>query len=246
MSAHKPPDVRSSISLETQYVLRPRLIESIGDVTGKHVLELGTKDMYWLNLLRGLGAASCRGMRHDTTLGKGKTIQRLLSSGGISIDTGDITQPFVLERPYDIVFLEGVLSRLPSKEAIAGTLQNARRLIHHAGKLVVNDIGPMSVAYTPSPRGVTLPYGFNYFAEGSMIGIPRHFVDVEFETTQEQHTHWRTETYGQAIIDAGFRLVDMNEIQATPAVIASFPDALDTWAGLPMYLTLVGKPNPGE
>jgi len=219
------------------YVTAPNLLERLGDVTDKRVLELGCGNGYWLRLLSRAGAW-CTGIDHAEQQIEAAKAWDDPATKTITYSVGDICKPLGLQAEFDIVFLEHVLLEITTKEGLEGAIKNARNALKPGGKLVVSDLHPFAPASRPANLRVS--DDFSYFDSGAQIEIASKRVDGE--TIYYKDCHWTLSDIFSALATAGFVTKTVTEPLPRPEDVAAHPEELAYRLTHPMAIMIEAEP----
>lgn len=190
-----------------KYVTQPTLLKLIGAVKNKRVLELGSGNGYWLDLLSRRGAL-CTGVevsKKQIDLAKEKNI-----SQKIRYIQGDITnlQKYNLKSNiYDVVFLEHVLLEISSIKKLEKIFNGVYKLLKKDGILIVSDLHPF--APSAKPDNLKTNKKFNYFSSGDIV----HLVSKRIDDKEILYKdfHWTLEDIVKPITKSGLKIVEIIE-----------------------------------
>jgi SAM-dependent methyltransferase len=219
--------------LDPLLALHPPELKWFGDVAGKRIAVLGSGDNQVVFALVGLGASVTSVDISERQI----EIARHRADGlGLNIDfiCADVADLSCLETAtFDIVFTGGHVAVWVSD--LRRYSAEAARILKPEGLLIVSEYHPFRRVWRRSPD--RLEVGFPYFDRG-----PHRFEAVpdvlhhEAGDLEQFEFHWTVADYISAILDAGCRLVHVEE----------FGDRCEQWegapmAGLPEFMLLVGR-----
>lgn len=216
-----------------KYIAEPELFRMTGDVKEKKVLELGSGNGYWLDLLSRHGAI-CIGVE----LEKKQLELAEKNNPKTAYIRGDITklEKLGLKRgSFDIVLLEHVLLEIPSLKKIQKILTGAFALLKNSGVIIISEIHPF--APSRKPDNIRTPDGYHYFSSGSMIQVASKRVDGK--TTLYQDYHWTLSDITHAVTQAGFYIAEITEPRPSATLAKKYP-ALAYRQKTPMALWIKG------
>lgn len=193
-----------------KYISEPYFLKLIGGVKNKKVLELGSGNGYWLEILFKKGAI-CTGIEiaeKQINLARHK-------NATIEYIKGDITnlKKYNLKIDnYDVVFLEHVLLEIPSIKKLEKIFSGAYRLLKRGGMLAIADLHPF--APSSKPENIRIDKKYNYFLSGGIIKVISKRVDGK-ETIYKDF-HWTLQDIVESITKSGLQITKI--IEPRPSV----------------------------
>lgn len=201
-----------------KYIGEPELFKMIGSVKNKKILELGSGNGYWLELLTKRGA-ECTGIEiSEEQLKIAKQ-----SNPEISYIQGDITKLYkykLEQNTYDIIFLEHVLLEISSIEKIKSTMKESYKLLKKSGIIVVSELHPF--APSAKPGNIRAPKDYNYFSSGSIIEIVSKRVDGG--ETVYRDFHWTLSDLSGSLTQAGLHIIEITEPRPSLKLAEKYPE----------------------
>ncbi|HEY4160623.1 MAG TPA: hypothetical protein VGM08_01020 [Candidatus Saccharimonadales bacterium] len=206
-------------------ITAPAVIQMLGDIAGKRVVEFGRGGDCWQRLLQRLGATCVSDDMPEQT----KIPEVQVRRSKIRFATKRDTQ-VVSERAADIVFMNYVLSGLSSLEDLDAAIGRARALIDGAEKrLIINDRHPFT-SYLP---GMSQDQPDRYLKPGA--NLDRVIMQSPEDGLYQIHPagfHWPLQTVHELLVKHDFRLSGVQEPVPHAAIAKSF-----LGAGVSEYFT---------
>ncbi|MFE0062975.1 class I SAM-dependent methyltransferase [Streptomyces sp. NPDC059003] len=211
-----------------QYIEAHTFLAALGDITGKHVLDLGCGSGLYTRRLHNLGAAKVTGI--DNSDGMIDYVRRREAADrlGLTYLRREATHPAQsdpeLDGQFDLVASVYVLCYAPTTQALAGFCTTARRALRPTGgRFVFATLNP-DVATQP---GYYTHYGFDFdMADTSQDGAEapmRAWIPArEFRLTPYR---WSRRAYEQALHQAGFTTVSWIHPRVSPEGLAAYGGA---------------------
>ncbi|MEK7525609.1 MAG: class I SAM-dependent methyltransferase [Patescibacteria group bacterium] len=218
-----------------KFVVEPTLLELLGDVKGKRILELGSGNGYWLQLLSKRGA-HCTGVeRSEQQLILARLGSQSEKIQHIQADIGELGGYGLAPETYDTILLEHVLLEISSKDALQNIFKNAFLLLKKGGHLIVSDLHPF--APSSHPENIHTPDNFTYFSSGDVFETTSRRIDGQ-ETKYRDH-HWTLEDLTSPITTAGFHIAKIVEPRPSRELTQQYPH-LAYRLSIPMSIMIVG------
>lgn len=220
-----------------KYVDEPNYLNLIGCVKNKKVLELGSGNGYWLELLTKKGA-ECTGIElsdNQINLSKSKD-----TSKSINYIKGDITKSINLKfETFDIILINHVLLEIDSIEKILNIFKTCYQLLKLNGRIVISELHPF--ATSSRPKNIKLPHNFNYFNSGQVFEIISHRIDGEDILYKD--FHWTLSDVISSITSNGLVVSKIIEPKPNISDVTKY-DALKYRLTTPMSIMIeVKKPS---
>lgn len=203
------------------FVTAPNLLEMLGDVQGKRVLEMGCGNGFWLRLLARSGA-DCTGIDLAENQIEAARQWEDPTTDSIEYRLGDASQQTDLHGQYDVVFFEHVLLEIPERTALERAVKNAADALKPGGRLVISDMHPF--APSSRPDSMRVPDDFTYFSSGAPFEIKATSLDGG--STYYKDCHWTLGDITRAITKAGLAIIEIREPLPSDEDIAQYPDHL--------------------
>jgi len=201
------------------YVEAYSVLELLGDVSGKSVLDLATGTGFYARVVRKVGAS--RVVAVDIA-GDMVQIGRMAEENeplGIEYHTQDIMQ-FSADEPFDIGLAVYLLHYAPSKEVLAMMCRAIAKNIQSGGRFITYILNP-NLARVPN---YYQEYGLNvnFQSQTPYDGEPVPFsVTLGGMTTPEIMAYrWDKETINSILRDAGFDDIQWVEPKLSPEGVA--------------------------
>lgn len=218
------------------FVTAPNLLEAIGEVDGKKVLEMGCGNGFWLRLLARVGA-KCTGIDHaENQIEAAKNWDDPLTTS-IEYRVGDVSDQVDMQSQYDLVFFEHVLLEMPERSILDGAIKNASDALKSGGKLVISDMHPF--APSSRPGNMRISEDFSYYDSGAPFEISSTRVDGE--TIYYKDCHWTLSDIAQAITKAGLVITEIKEPVPSKEDIARYPEQLGYRLKNPMAIMFIAR-----
>ncbi len=201
-----------------KYIGEPELLRMFGNVKNKKVLELGSGNGYWLDLLSKRGA-----------IGTGVEIEKKQlelankSNPKTTYVQGDITkleQLGLQNNSFDFVLLEHVLLEITSIKKINKIMTDAFALLKKSGIIIISEIHPF--APSSKPDNIRTPVEYNYFSSGSVIQIVSRRLDGK--ETLYQDYHWTLSDLANSLTQAGFYISEITEPKPSVKLARKYSD----------------------
>ena len=201
-----------------KYVGEPATLKLMGEVNRKKILELGSGNGYWLNILAKKKAV-CTGVEiseEQIRLAKNSN-QR-----GIRYVKADITMSLsrygIKQNNYDIILLEHVLLEIPSKEKIMAVFKNCFKTLKKGGRVIISDLHPF--APSSNTGNIRRNKNYNYFSSGEIIKIVSKRIDGK--ETFYSDFHWTLEDLAECITRSGLKIDKIIEPRPSEALTRRF------------------------
>jgi 2-polyprenyl-3-methyl-5-hydroxy-6-metoxy-1,4-benzoquinol methylase len=203
------------------FVTAPNLLEALGDIEGKDVLELGCGNGYWLRLLARTGAKTVGIDLAENQIAAAKSWDDPVTPQ-IEYRVGDVSKALDLQGKFDVAFFEHVLLEIPDKNELYNAVKNAANTLKEGGLLVISDIHPF--APSSRPDNIRIADNFNYFESAAPFEIQSKRVDGEIIYYKD--IHWTLSDLAGAITDAGLKITEITEPKPTNEDVAKYPNEL--------------------
>lgn len=210
-SAHTP-------NFGKKYIGEPELLRMFGNVKNKKVLELGSGNGYWLDLLSRHGAIGT-----GVELEKKQLELADKSNHRTTYIQGDITKLEKLnlqKNSFDFVLLEHVLLEISSLKKINKIMTDAFGLLKKSGVIIISEIHPF--APSSKPDNIRTPNEHNYFSSGSVIQIVSRRLDGK--ETLYQDYHWTLSDLTSSLTQAGFYISEITEPRPSAKLAKKYSD----------------------
>jgi len=218
-----------------EYFRKPIILKMLGNVRGKHVLELGCGSGYWTRILAHKGA-KCVGVdlsREQLDIAKKEEREKPLGIKYLLRDVSNLRG--INSGKFDIIFIEFVLLEIPKLNILKNIFRESYRVLKKGGIIFISDMHPFDPIVHDRFK---LPKGFNYFKSGEkMIAYAKQLDGTMIKFFDY---HWTLEDYFSSIIDAGFCIEKFKEPRPSNAVVKKVP-YLKYRQSLPKDFILVGR-----
>lgn len=213
------------------FVTAPNLLNLIGDINGKDILELGCGNGYWLRLI---ARTNARLAGIDLAENQIQAAREWDDPAVVSIDyrVGNVSEALDLQGKFDVAFFDHVLLEIPTKEGLEHAIQNAADTLKPGGSLVISDLYPF--APSSRPDNLCVADDFNYFDSAAPFEIQSKRIDGE--VIYYKDVHWTLSDNTDAITKAGLKITHI--IEPVPSVedVAQYPDELGYRLNHPMAI----------
>lgn len=223
--------------VERALVLDPWMLDALGDVSGKKVIDIGCGEGRFCRVLSGHGAA-VTGVDLTEPL-----IQRARASGGegetyLAGDAEDLSG--VPDASFDLAVSYIVLVDLLDYRR---SIREAYRVLRPGGRFVVCNVHPIRSA--PIRGGWMEPDGEKrfYLLDDYADEGPREFPWLG---RQFVNMHRTLSSYISAFLDAGFALEALHEPTASDAALAKRPGFFEDDFRAPAFIIFVLKKSRAE
>lgn len=196
-------------SLLNEYYNRPAIRELLGDVAGRHVLDLGCGSGPTLvDLIE--GGATAVGIDGSSAL---IDIARERLGPDVDLRVADLADPL----PFDDDVFDDVVSSLALHylEDWTAPLAEMKRVLKPGGRVILSVEHPFAMWLSAQHEGEKT----NYFATRS-----RHESDIAGESVDLTFWDRSLSTMLQSFLAAGFRIAHVGEPGPAPEAIERFPD----------------------
>jgi len=199
------------------YVVTPALMDLLGNVNGKEILEMGCGDGYWLKILTEKGA-KCTGF--DLSENQIKSAKENDSQNKIKYFVADASKKIELnDNSFDVIFLEHVLLEISDLSKIKKIFKEVSRLLRNDGFLIVSDLHPLAPE-TNFPN-IEVDEGYTYFKSGFSIKI----VSTKPDGTVTKYTdfHWTFQDLISSMTENGLKVVKVLEPTPDEKTVGKYP-----------------------
>lgn len=203
------------------FVTAPNLLEMLGSVGDKKVLEMGCGNGFWLRLLARDGA-QCTGIDLAENQIKAARQWDDPTTNLIEYRLGDVSKQTDMQAQYDLVFFEHVLLEIPERAMLERAIKNAADALKPGGKLVISDMHPF--APSSHAENIRVPEDFTYFSSGAPFEVPATSLDGKI--TYYKDCHWTLSDITQAITKTGLVITEIREPLPKDEDVAQYPDHL--------------------
>lgn len=202
-----------------KYIVEPSLLKLIGGTKNKKVLELGSGNGYWLELLSKKGAI-CTGIEIAE-----QQIQLAIqknTSKKTKYIKGDITGLEKLklkENYYDVIILEHVLLEISSTNKLIKIFNGAYKLLKKGGIVVISDMHPFAPSLDREKIKTSKKY--NYFSSGEVFESIA--VRLDGKETIYRDFHWTLEDIIKSITRSGLKVSEIIEPRPSLQLAKKYP-----------------------
>lgn len=197
-----------SPTLSRKHILEKYVFDALGDVAGKRLVEFGSGNGFWLRKFASRGA-KCTGVdiaKEQVTLAEAD------NERGITYVVGDAAT-FTTKAPFDIVYIDHVISETSSRKKVEKILMSARNALKKNGRLILSEMHP-SVLHFPFD-GISAATDYNYFKSGAAVTCTVKQADGTSVTLTDYH--WTVEDFISLLASAGFVVERIIEPRASKA-----------------------------
>jgi 2-polyprenyl-3-methyl-5-hydroxy-6-metoxy-1,4-benzoquinol methylase len=192
----------SGYSLYHNHVL-PQMLQYLGDVAGRTILDAGCGEGYISRLLASQGA-------HVTAVDISARLIKMAksqdASGGVRYIVQDLSKGFPnLEQPFDLVVSNLVLNDVYNYVGYIATLGEVTK---PGGRVVLSFNNPYSAVFRAKAQ--------SYYDSGVAV----LYEGLSKEGVRVYHFHQTFEDYITAFREAGFLLRSLSDLHATRAILA--------------------------
>lgn len=199
------------------YVISPALMDLLGNVSEKEILEMGCGDGYWLRILTEKGA-KCTGF--DLSENQIKSAKDDDPENKIIYFVADASEKIKLEdNSFDIIFLEKVLLEISDLSKIKRIFKEAHRLLKDNGFLIVSELHPLAPE-TNFPN-IEVDEGYTYFKSG----FPVKIISKKPDGTVTKYTdfHWTFQDLINSITESGLKVIKVLEPTPDEKTVEKYP-----------------------
>ena len=229
--------VRSEPTILSDYTARPRVLEALGEVTGLSILDIGCGEGYMARKLASAGASRISGIDLSTGMVDAARAQNTLDQYPIDYEVQDLRHWSVPHDAYDrviAVFLFNYMTVEHSTEILA----KCAKALKPGGELVLTLPHP-SLPWIREPEAPfyfdrpTVPYhdARNHELSGRIWQRNGDSVPV-------QCFHKTFEDIMSMVAEAGFDLVDFNELYVTQEHLSLDPGFFSPLQGTPLHVLI--------
>ena len=198
-------------SVSREFIARPALSRTLGDVRGKRILELGCGSGYWLQRLAKKGAL-CTGI--DISKDQIALARESDKTKKIRFVVADAKHAKNLESSFDIVLILNVVVELMDKKDAHALFSSAHRMLGKNGALFVLDMHPMA---PDVHRSIRLPKGYHYFKSGIVVEVESRKMDGK--AIHFHYSHYTLQDFSEFFSQNGFLIRRIVEPQASATVV---------------------------
>ena len=199
------------------YVITPALMDLLGNVNGKEILEMGCGNGYWLRILTEQGA-KCTGF--DLSENQIKVAKEDDPEKRIKYFVADASKKVDLNNEsFDIIFLEHVLLEISDLTKIKRIFKEAHRLLKDNGFLIVSELHPLAPETDFS--NIEVDEGYTYFKSG----FPVKIISTKPDGTVTKYTdfHWTFQDLIDSITESGLKVVKVLEPTPDEKTVKKYP-----------------------
>ncbi|MEK7084646.1 MAG: class I SAM-dependent methyltransferase [Patescibacteria group bacterium] len=197
-----------SPTISRKFILKKYVLQAMGPLRGKRVIEFGCGNGHWLRQFHAAGG-QCTGI----DISKDQIeLAKKLSPKGIVYLTGDVAALGPRDK-FDVVYVDHVLSETKSLEKAIHILRRAHAILKKEGRLVISEMHP-SVAHFPS--GAHVGKDFFYFKSGAPVAFK--VKQISGHRILIRDYHWTMHDFSSALKKSGFLIEEILEPRAPKAV----------------------------
>lgn len=202
-----------------EYIRKPYILNNIGNLKGKKILEIGCGSGYWTRLFAKRGAI-CTGIELEETQIKIAVDEEKTRPLGIKyykLNAKNLNK--FPKDSFDIVFLEYVLLEIPSISDLKKIFKEAYKVLKKGGKIFISEMHPFDPI--TDPKGFKLSKNFNYFSSGGKIKPKALQLDGKFIYFTDYH--WTLEDYSNCLTAEGFLISGLREPRPSEKLVKKIP-----------------------
>jgi 2-polyprenyl-3-methyl-5-hydroxy-6-metoxy-1,4-benzoquinol methylase len=194
-----------------KYVDEYTLLNILGDVRGKSVLDLACGHGHYTRIVKAQGAAQVAGVDVSQAMIAEARLQEQQTPLGIEYHVQDVADLEWMGR-FDIALAVYLLPYAATRRQLSGMCRSIHRNLKPGGKLVVATFNP---AVTEAELPGYQPYGVNLTAptglrDGAAITASLDIPDGSVDLTAH---YWSQETYEHTLTEAGFQTITWHPMQ---------------------------------
>jgi len=218
---------------EPELVLSEKELEYLADVRGKHVAVLGSGDNQVAFALAGLGGIVTSIDISQNQLDVAECRAQELGLA-ISFLRADVTELVSLDSStFDIVYTGGHVAVWVSN--IDDYYAEASRILRPDGLLIIAEYHPFRRIWKDSPAQLVLEC--SYFERGPFeYDVSEDILQAQPGTLKSYEFHWTISDYLNAVLKAGFRVVETDEFGEDAADWEGAP-----LQGLPEFILVIAR-----
>jgi SAM-dependent methyltransferase len=207
---------------------KPAVLDQLGDVAGRRVLDLGCGDGSFAPTVLARGAASYVGVDGSPAMVE---TARATVGGPATFELCSIEDFEAPPGSFDLVTSRMALHHV---EDLTGVLRAVRRLLTGDGRLIFTVVHPVITSHDDQPAGRRTTWTVDrYFEPG-----PRRRTWFGRPVTWYHRT---VETHVGALHDAGFSLDVLSECEPRPELLVDDAEELARRRRVPLMLLLAGS-----
>ena len=207
---------------QPELVLSAKELDFLGDIAGKRVAVLGSGDNQVVFALAGLGGnvTSVDISQNQLDVAKARTEKLELS---ISFLRADVTDLGALEDgTFDVVYTGGHVAVWVSE--LKQYYAEAARILRPGGLFVIAEYHPFRRVWQESPDQLRLAYP--YYERGPFeYDVSEDILSAAPGALKSYEFHWTVADYINAVIQAGCRVLELDE----------FGEEVADWEGAPLH-----------
>ena len=206
------------------YIVFPKILELVGRIEGKKILDLGGGSGDLSRLLANKGAiVDCVDVSKEWVEICKKDNLDVKNLNCYQSNASDLK--LIKDSTFDIVIMNMVLLNIDSKQKLEKTFKEVSRILKKEGSFIFTDLHPLCLMI---PKSLTEQQSylndFSYFKDGSRfkskVILSDSSTSIEFIDM-----HWTLETYTKLINDNGmyiFRIVEAQPIKNSPKIFNDY------------------------
>ncbi len=207
--------------LARRYIYDPSLIEQVGDVQGKSVMDLACGDGIFGRRFKALGAAKVVGVdASEEMIGLARN-----HDDAIEYRQGVVGHLGIIGK-FDIAIGGFLLHYAKTKKELLAMCKDVYKNLTKGGRFVALNNNPFSPTTDQKQYGSTVEFAGTQ-EEGAKI-IVRIWIDDQEQCSFDSY-YWSQNTYEQCLLDAGFRTVKWIPVHVNSEGVEKFGQAF--WKG---------------
>lgn len=209
--------------LSHRFVVYPGLLEHMGSLEERHVLDLGCGDGRLVRMMLEKGA-TVEGI-DTSSRWIDQCKKNFVGEKGVGFHVADGADLSLFsDASFDVVVMNMVLINIPDKTTIQRIFKEVSRVLRGDGRLLFTVLHPLTVMGEESlTENHVLGEGFSYFNDGSPF--TSHVMMSDESVVELKDMHWTLETITSLLDDAGlvtFRLVEPEPVEDAPDIFKDY------------------------
>ncbi|MGV8150643.1 MAG: class I SAM-dependent methyltransferase [Candidatus Woesearchaeota archaeon] len=201
-----------------EYVRKPVILQAIGDIKKKKIIELGCGSGYWMRIFAKKGAL-CTGIElNKNQIALAIQEEKKQPLGIEYFQKNAVNLSGVKSDSFDIVFIEYVLLEIPKKTVLAKIFKESFRVLKKGGFIFISDMHPFHPLFD---KRTILPKNFHYYQSGSKIKVPATGINGKKITFTDYH--WTLEDMISSLSDTGFMIKSIREPRPNKRTLKKYP-----------------------
>ncbi len=213
------------------YVSYPAILDSIGDIEGKKVLDLGCGSGALTSLIAEKGADVTGVDVSEEWIERCRAEYDMPNLRFIVADGSNLAD--FKDSSFDFVVMNMVLLNVASSEKVKSIFSEVARVLKSGGELIFSDLHPICLAVgKTSTEEQEFGEGFSYFRDGGEYRSKVMLTDGS--TIEFSDIHWTIDSYSKWVSGAGMyikRIIEPEPVNGSPPPLDEYP--------LPEYILFV-------